>query len=100
MARTAQRTCAQRDASCCPSRSFAGRRDRPIRRDPASPSLGVELIPIDPRDPTEMERAITAFAREPNGGLILTGSQGVANHRNRIIALTLQYRLPNVYAFR
>ena len=66
----------------------------------ASPSLGVELIPIDARDPTEMERAITAFAREPNGGLILTGSQGVANHRNRIIALALQHRLPSVYAFR
>ena len=58
------------------------------------------MIPIDARDPTEMERAITAFAREPNGGLILTGSQGVANHRNRIIALALQHRLPSVYAFR
>ena len=66
----------------------------------ASPSLGVELIPIDARDPTEMERAITAFAREPNGGLILTGSQGVATHRNRIIALALQHRLPNVHGFR
>ena len=66
----------------------------------ASPSLGVELIPIDARDPTEMERAITAFAREPNGGLILTGSQAVANHRNRIIALALQHRLPNVHGFR
>jgi putative tryptophan/tyrosine transport system substrate-binding protein len=66
----------------------------------ASPSLGVELIPIDARDPTEMERAITAFAREPNGGLILTGGQPVANDRNRIIALALQHRLPNVHAFR
>ena len=66
----------------------------------ASPSLGVELIPIDTRDPTEMERAITAFAREPNGGLIVTGSQAVANHRKRIIALALQHRLPNVYPFR
>ena len=66
----------------------------------ASPSLGVELIPIDARDPTEMERAITAFAREPNGGLILTGSPGMAMHRNRIIALALQHRLPSVYAFR
>ena len=47
-----------------------------------------------------MERAITAFAREPNGGLILTGSPGMAMHRNRIIALALQHRLPSVYAFR
>ena len=66
----------------------------------ASPSLGVELNPIDARDPTEMERAITAFAREPNGGLIVTGSQAVANHRKLIIALALQHRLPNVFPFR
>ena len=52
------------------------------------------------RDPTEIDRAITAFAREPNGGLILTGSQGVATYRNLIIALALQHRLPNVYGFR
>jgi putative ABC transport system substrate-binding protein len=66
----------------------------------APPSLGVELTPIDPRDPTEMERAIIAFARERNGGLIVTGSQGVLTHRNAIIALTLQHRLPKVYGFR
>jgi putative ABC transport system substrate-binding protein len=67
----------------------------------ASPSLGVELIPIDVRDDlTEMERAIIAFAREPNGGLIVTGSPAAVNHRKLIIALALQHHLPNVYAFR
>jgi putative ABC transport system substrate-binding protein len=66
----------------------------------ASPSLGVELTPIDTRDPTEMERAITAFAREPNGGLIVTGSLAAVIHRKLIIALALQHRLPNVYAVR
>jgi len=66
----------------------------------APPSLGVELSPIDSRDPKEIERAITAFARQPNGGLIVTGSQSAVTHRKQIIALALQYRLPNVYGFR
>ena len=66
----------------------------------APPSFGVELSLIDSRDPTEFEHVITAFAREPNGGLIVTGSQSAVNHRKLIIALALQYRLPNVYGFR
>ena len=66
----------------------------------ASPSLGVELTPIDVRDPTEMERAIIAFAREPNGGLIVTAGNATVMHRKLIIALALQHRLPNVYAVR
>jgi putative tryptophan/tyrosine transport system substrate-binding protein len=66
----------------------------------APPSLGVELTPIDARDPSDIERAITAFAHEPNGGLIVTGSQAAVNHRKLIIALALQHRLPNVYGFR
>ena len=42
-----------------------------VLRDPAlaaGPSFGVELTAIDERDPGEIERAITAFAREPHGG--------------------------------
>ena len=66
----------------------------------APQSLGAELTPIDGRDPGEIERAITAFARERNGGLIVTGSSAISNHRNLIIALTLRYRLPSVYGFR
>ena len=66
----------------------------------APQSLGVELTTIDVRDPGEMERAITAFAREPNGGLIATASQSVVTHRELIISLATRYRLPNVYAFR
>ena len=37
----------------------------------APPSLAVELAPIDMHDPDGIERAVTAFAREPNGGLIV-----------------------------
>ena len=39
-----------------------------------APSLGVELSPIDVRDADEIERAVAAFARAPNGGLIVTAS--------------------------
>ena len=43
-----------------------------------APALWVELRPVDVRDPGEFERAVAAFARAPNGGLIVTGS-GLAN---------------------
>jgi len=52
------------------------------------------------QDPSEIERAITAFAREQNGGLIVTASSAATRHRKLIIALALQHRLPNVYGFR
>ena len=66
----------------------------------APPSLGVELTPIDVHDPGEMERAIAAFARGPNGGLIVTASQSAVIHRDLIISLATRYRLPNVFGFR
>jgi putative tryptophan/tyrosine transport system substrate-binding protein len=66
----------------------------------APPSLGVELTPIDVRDPGEMERAIAAFARGPNGGLIVTASQSAVTHRDLSISLATRYRLPNVFGFR
>jgi len=62
-----------------------------------SPSFGVELRPIDVRDPGEMERALAAFAGSPNGGLILTGSAWAIIHRDLIIALAARHRLPAVY---
>jgi putative ABC transport system substrate-binding protein len=65
-----------------------------------APSLGVELTPLDIRDPGEIERGIAAFAREPNGGLIVTLSPDGSTHRELIISLATRYRLPNVYAFR
>ena len=62
-----------------------------------APSLGMELRPVDTRDADEIERAITAFARGANGGLLVTGSSATTSHRNLIIALAAQYRLPAVY---
>jgi putative ABC transport system substrate-binding protein len=66
----------------------------------AAPLLGVELRPVDTRDAGEIERAITAFARDPNGGLIVTGSPSATVHRELIIALAARYRLPAVYYIR
>jgi putative ABC transport system substrate-binding protein len=62
-----------------------------------APSLGVELSPVNVRDRAEIERAISAFAREPNGGLIVTGSALANTHRDLIIALAARHRLPAVY---
>ena len=47
-----------------------------------APSFGVELRPVDVRDATEIERGITVFAREPNGGLIVTGEWIAQIHRD------------------
>ena len=48
----------------------------------------------------EIDRAITAFARGSNGGLIVTSSGSAAVHRELIIALAARYRLPAVYNYR
>ena len=65
-----------------------------------APSLGVELSPVDVRDAGEIERAIIAFARAPNSGLIVTGSPLATVHRELIITLALRHKLPAVYSRR
>jgi hypothetical protein len=54
-----------------------------------APALGVELSPIGVHDAREIERGVTAFARAPNGGLIVTGSAPAAIHRDLIVRLAL-----------
>ena len=66
----------------------------------AAPLFGVEVRPVNMRDADEIERAVTAFARSSNGGLIVTASNPAAVHRKLIIALAARHRLPAVYAFR
>jgi putative ABC transport system substrate-binding protein len=66
----------------------------------AASSLGVDLTPIDVHDTSEIERAIAAFARSSNGGLIVTPSAEVSAHRALIITLATRHKLPAVYAFR
>src|SRR5262249_45884132 len=63
-------------------------------------AVGVEPRPIDPRDAGEIERAVAAFARQSNGGLIATPDAGVLMHRELIVALAARHRLPAVYATR
>jgi len=65
----------------------------------APPTLGLELSPIDLRDPAAIERALAIFAIEPNGGLIVTASPQAVIHRDAIISLATRLRLPNVYPF-
>jgi len=62
-----------------------------------APSLGMELSPVDVRDAGEIERAVTVFARAPNGGLIVTGSAAAVVHRDLIATLAARHRLPAVY---
>jgi putative tryptophan/tyrosine transport system substrate-binding protein len=63
------------------------------------PSLGVEINPVNVRgDAGEIERAVVAFARTPNGGLVVTGGPTEALHRELIITLAAQHRLPAVYS--
>ncbi len=65
-----------------------------------APSVGVEVSPINGRDASEIERAIAAFARTPNGGLIVTSSALAGVHRDLIIALAVRHKLPAVYSNR
>jgi putative ABC transport system substrate-binding protein len=62
-----------------------------------APSLGIEVNAINVHDPGEIERAITAFARTGNGGLIVTASPGTVIHRDLIITLAARHKLPAVY---
>jgi putative ABC transport system substrate-binding protein len=57
----------------------------------------VELTPIDVRDAGEIERSITTFAHNPNGGLIMTGVARADTHRPLVIGLAARHRLPAIY---
>jgi putative tryptophan/tyrosine transport system substrate-binding protein len=84
-----------------------------VLRDPAYPAgigqfaaiqtaatSAIELSVIDPRDAGDLKRAIATFAREPNGGLIVTGSASAAVHHELINSLAIEHRLPGIYPFR
>ena len=62
-----------------------------------TPSLGIEVSPVNVRDAGEIERAVTAFARSSNGGLIVTASPLAFFHRDLIITLAARHKLPAVY---
>jgi putative ABC transport system substrate-binding protein len=60
-------------------------------------SVGVEVVPVNVRDPDEIERAVTAFARTTNSGMVVTASAATLVHLDRIVALAARLRLPAVY---
>ncbi len=65
-----------------------------------APSFGVEVTPIDARDAGGIERAVTAFTRGSNGGLIVTTTRFARRHRELIIMLAARHKLPAVYSNR
>ena len=62
-----------------------------------APSLGVEAIPVNLRDVSEIERAVATVARSGNGGLIVPAGGSASRHRNLIITLAARHKLPAVY---
>jgi putative ABC transport system substrate-binding protein len=62
--------------------------------------VGTELSTIGLRDANEVEHAIAAFAREPNGGLIVTASAFGSNNAQLIATLAARHNLPSIYPFR
>ena len=65
-----------------------------------APSFGLELRPIDVRDPGEIERGIATFAQGSNSGMIATGSPAQSAHRDLIASLAAKHRLPAIYGAR
>jgi putative tryptophan/tyrosine transport system substrate-binding protein len=63
-------------------------------------SLGMELSPVGVREPSAIERAITALSGTSNGGLLVTTSTRASAHRELMLALAARHKLPAVYPFR
>jgi putative tryptophan/tyrosine transport system substrate-binding protein len=66
----------------------------------AAPGLKLELSPVDIRNTADIERAVDAFARGANNGLIVTPSSLTIMHRDQISALAARHQLPAVYPYR
>jgi len=62
-----------------------------------APALGVEVSPVNVVNPAEIERRVAAFARSSNGGLIVTASAMAVLHRDVIITVAANHKLPAVY---
>ena len=66
----------------------------------AAPSFGLRLIPAGVRNADEIIERIAAFARNPNGALVVLPSSLAIQHRRSIIDVAAMHRLPAVYPFR
>ena len=63
-----------------------------------APSLAIKVAAAGVRDTSAIEPAIEAFAREPNGGLIVLPDQVTVVHRDLIVSLAARYRFPTAYS--
>jgi putative tryptophan/tyrosine transport system substrate-binding protein len=63
-------------------------------------SLSIETKPIDAQEAGGIERDVSALAQTPNSGMITAVSAAALNHKDLIIKLATQYRLPVVYSYR
>jgi putative ABC transport system substrate-binding protein len=71
---------------------------RPIET--AARSFAIAPVSVGARNTDELERLVEAFAREPNGGLMVVPEVSTVNHRGLIVALAARHRLPAVYPLR
>jgi putative ABC transport system substrate-binding protein len=62
-----------------------------------APTFTVEITPVGTHDAGEVERGITAFARAPNGGLIVVVASSVANYHELLFSLAARHRLPAIF---
>lgn len=65
----------------------------------AATMLGLSIVPVDIRDPAALERDLVAFAAAPNGGVVATASPLTGLHRDLIIRLAAEHRLPAIYPY-
>ena len=66
----------------------------------AAAMLSIEPIAMPVRSDTEIEAALTALARQPRSGLVVTSDTFAVDNRELIVSLTAKYQLPAVYPFR
>jgi putative ABC transport system substrate-binding protein len=66
----------------------------------AASTMMIDFVRMPTHDPAEIERAIVGIAREPDGGLIVMPDSFTLTHRELIVTLAAQNRLPSIYAFR
>ena len=91
--------CTGRDTGRCAPQSDQSVPACHVREVPgAAQVLGVEVVPIDTRDAGQIERGVTAFARSPNGGLIIMPGASASAHGTLIVALAARYKLPAVFS--
>jgi putative ABC transport system substrate-binding protein len=66
----------------------------------AAPAVRMTVAPADVRNSTDIERAVTAFSEQPDGGLIIAAHVVFGTNIDLLGALAARHRLPSIYPFR